>query len=216
MALRRSRSTWPTWLGFCGTFTVRWWAIVHESLASHASSDFWRKTQGLERQQMGTDSDVFFCQFGRCVWCLWNTAHDISWPLKLGPGRSLEYQLPLIHVHQCGTLTQFRSLNLIWVHKDLCILFGFKLCFGYCILEIFEPLTFSVAAAIILLNNALAVSSIPHDSLFSTANRCLGHASTRIQDHHDANQRVATNKESLDLRSAVLILIYFDCPFVSF
>lgn len=215
MALRRSRSTWPTWLGFCGTFTVRWWAIVHESLASHASSDFWRKTRGLERQQMGTDSDVFFCQFGQCVWCLWNTAHDISWPLKLGPGRSLEYQLP------CTPL--YTNVGL-WPSSEVWIWYGFTktyvyyLCLSY-VLEIFEHIQRSCSL------QRLFCSTMPWQCpqyrmtrCFQqpTANRCLGHASTRIQDHHDANQRVATNKESLDLRSAVLILIYFDCPFVSF
>lgn len=58
---------------------------------------------------MGTDSDVFFVSLGDVFDAYGTplmTSHD---------GRSLEYQLPLIHVHQCGTLTQFRSLNLIWI-----------------------------------------------------------------------------------------------------
>ena len=167
MALRRSRSTWPTWLGFCGTFTVRWWAIVHESLASPASSDFWRKTRGLERQQCNRWGQI--PMFFLSVWamCLMLMEHR-SWHLMTVGVWSIS-----CHSSMYTNVGLWPSSEVwIWygLHKDLCILFGFKLCFGYCILEIFEPLTFSVAAAIILLNNALAVSSIPHDSLFSTAN----------------------------------------------
>ena len=95
---------------------------------------FGAKQQGLERQQCNRWGQIpmfFFCQFGRCVWCLWNTAHDISWPLKLGPGLSLEYQLPLI---QGKTNVGLWPSSEVWIwyglHKDLCILFVFKLCFG--------------------------------------------------------------------------------------
>ena len=213
MALRRSRSTWPTWLGFCGTFTVRWWAIVHESLASHASSDFWRKTQGLERQQMGTDSDVFFLS----VWAMCLMLMELrSWHLMTVGVWNIS-----CHSSREKPMWDFDPVQKFESDMDCTKTYVYYLFLSY-VLEIFEHIQRSCSLQRLFcstmpwqcpLNTAWLVV---FNSQQPTANRCLGHASTRIQDHHDANQRVATNKESLDLRSAVLILIYFDCPFVSF
>ena len=130
MALRRSRSTWPTWLGFCGTFTVRWWAIVHESLASHASSDFWRKTQGWRDNRWGQIPMFFLSVWAMCLMLM----EHRSWHLMTFENWGLVGVWNISCHSSMYTNVGLWPSSEVWIwyglHKDLCILFVFKLCFG--------------------------------------------------------------------------------------